>query len=100
MRARSRKSQPAARELASSVGDGFATTRHIENFRQKHKGDDLRDGVPEAEERFVTLTIMGTCSPQIRHNAKKSERDNGGFLRVTEDWIFVAKTARMSRFFP
>jgi hypothetical protein len=41
--------------------------------------------------------------PQICHKAKRTEKDNGGFLRVTEGQFFVAKRpfgASFIRIFP
>jgi len=36
--------------------------------------------------------------PQTRHKPRRTKKDNGGFLRVTEDTFFVAKTASWSNF--
>lgn len=39
-------------------------------------------------------------SPQTRHKPKRAEKDNGGFLQVTEDRNFVAKLAPKAKSFP
>jgi len=38
--------------------------------------------------------------PQICHKEFQHEKDNGGFLRITADWQFVAKTAISADLFP
>jgi hypothetical protein len=32
-------------------------------------------------------------SPQTRHSATKIKTENGGILRVSEEWLLVAKTS-------
>jgi hypothetical protein len=44
--------------------------------------------------RIVAFTAD---SPQTRHNAKKSEAENGGIMRITAGSPFVAKIAVYAR---
>ena len=44
--------------------------------------------------------IRSVFLPQICHKPKRTDSDNGGFVRVTEGRYFVAKTAPKGRFFP
>lgn len=37
--------------------------------------------------------------PQTRHKTKRIKTENGGFLRVTAEWIFVARTTEKGVFF-
>jgi hypothetical protein len=37
-------------------------------------------------------------APQTRHKPKRTNTDNGGFLRATKDWLDMAKIASKGRY--
>ncbi len=46
------------------------------------------------------LSALNADPPQTRHKPRRTKKDNGGFLRVTEDTFLVAKTAFWTNFSP
>lgn len=68
----------------------------LEAVNPKHAGpaiNERQQAGMQTLQSAIQQQSRTTNSPQTRHRLKQTEKDNGGFLRVTEGLYFVAKKA-------